>query len=174
MAGYAVHLAVAKELEKSLNIINTDNYYLGVCAPDLFKLVEKQSDLSGLNSHFGNSSNTNVAEFYQIFQNYQEDDFMKGAFVHIITDYCFYKKLTLGWYPNIYKDYDKTNKTIIDKYKIDIPQNIKHFIKYEEGPTERLCKFNLLTFIESFKDKNINELMELYFKHEQKLKKKTY
>ena len=37
MASAVIHLAIAKELEKYLNIENKKDYYLGAIAPDLSK-----------------------------------------------------------------------------------------------------------------------------------------
>lgn len=39
MASAIIHLAVAKELEKYLNVKNKYDYYLGTIAPDLAKQI---------------------------------------------------------------------------------------------------------------------------------------
>ena len=46
MASAVIHLAVAKELEKSLNIKYKKDYYLGAIAPDLAKQIGETKDKS--------------------------------------------------------------------------------------------------------------------------------
>ncbi len=48
MASAIIHLAIAKELEHKLNIVNKKDYYLGAIAPDISKQIGESRE----ESHF--------------------------------------------------------------------------------------------------------------------------
>ena len=52
----------------------------------------------------------------------------------MVTDYLFYNYyLDYLEKPQIYNDYDYTNKSIIEKYNLTIPENIKDKVFFKEG-----------------------------------------
>ena len=46
MASAVIHLAIAKELEKYLQVNNKKDYYLGSIAPDISKQIGEDRDIS--------------------------------------------------------------------------------------------------------------------------------
>ena len=128
MPGYIIHIAVAKEYAKKHNKKCTDELIQGTISPDLTNDKSK--------THYGKSSAyTNLNEF--IKNNKVETDYEIGIFLHLITDYLFYNKyLEKISKTEIYEDYDKSNKELIEKYRIEIPKNIKDFIFFKEGNTK--------------------------------------
>ena len=128
MPGYIIHIAVAKEYAENKNKKFTEELVRGVISPDLTKDKSK--------THYGKSpAYTNLKEF--ITNNNIDTDYKLGAFLHLITDYLFYNKyLKKIKKPEIYEDYDKTNKQLIEKYNIEIPEDIKQFVFFKEGTTQ--------------------------------------
>lgn len=140
MASAVIHLAVAKELEKYLNIKNNKDYYLGSIAPDISKQINQHKK----ESHFLYNTKEdvpNIELFTTKYQNFKNNDFNLGYYIHLYTDKIwfdeFLEKLT---YSNsiklldgtilatthdeirnlIYKDYTNLNIKLIDEYTIDL------------------------------------------------------
>ena len=140
MASAVIHLAVAKELEKYLNIENKKDYYLGSIAPDISKQINQHKK----ESHFLYNTKEdvpNIELFTTKYQNFKNNDFNLGYYIHLYTDKIwfdeFLEKLT---YSNsiklldgtilatthdeirnlIYKDYTNLNIKLIDEYTIDL------------------------------------------------------
>lgn len=140
MASAVIHLAVAKELEKYLNIKNKKDYYLGSIAPDISKQINQHKK----ESHFLYNTKEdvpNIELFTTKYQNFKNNDFNLGYYIHLYTDKIwfdeFLEKLT---YSNsiklldgtilatthdeirnlIYKDYTNLNIKLIDEYTIDL------------------------------------------------------
>lgn len=131
MAGYVIHLAVAEEyLRKHNNDIKNYNEFIsGVIAPD----EVKDKSLT----HYGEkSSKVDLKKFIQT--NEIETDYQKGYFLHLVTDYLFYNKYLEYFSKDIYNDYDFTNKELIEKYKVTIPEHIKNYIFFKTGETKIL------------------------------------
>lgn len=98
-----------------------------------------------------------------------DEEYMQGFFLHLLTDYLFYKKYLNGQEVKLYNDYNKLNMSLIRKYGITLPGEIKKEVKYEEGMPEiididSICKFidevskvdllkseKVIEFINSFK-----------------------
>ena len=140
MASAVIHLAVAKELEKYLNIKNKKDYYLGSIAPDISKQINQHKK----ESHFLYNTKEdvpNIELFTTKYQNFKNNNFNLGYYIHLYTDKIwfdeFLEKLT---YSNsiklldgtilatthdeirnlIYKDYTNLNIKLIDEYTIDL------------------------------------------------------
>lgn len=141
MASAIIHLAVAKELEKKLNIINKYDYYLGSIAPDIAKQIGK----SKYESHFlKNSYKNNIPNmelFVSRYPNFMENAFELGYYIHLYTDKLWFEdcmekitynsalRLLDGTIINtteeeiqsiIYSDYTNLNIKIIDEYNLDL------------------------------------------------------
>ena len=140
MASAVIHLAVAKELEKHLNIKNKKDYYLGSIAPDISKQINEPKE----KSHFLYNTKTdipNIELFTTKYQNIKSNDFNLGYYIHLYTDKIWFDKfLEKLIYSNsiklldgtiirtneeeitklIYKDYTNLNIKLIDEYTIDL------------------------------------------------------
>ncbi len=89
MASSVIHLAVAKEINK---VIKRDQNKLlfGSVAPDISKLVGETK----LYSHFLDSIDNdipNIEKFLAKYKNNLNDDFVLGYFIHLYTDYFWFK-----------------------------------------------------------------------------------
>lgn len=141
MASTIIHLAVAKEVQKSLSIDNTYDYYLGSIAPDL----SKQIGSSKYESHFLKNSYKddipNIELFVKRYPNFKDNSFDLGYFVHLYTDKMWFEDFIEGITFNntiklldgtflettpeeiksiIYSDYTNINVDIIDEYNLDL------------------------------------------------------
>ena len=163
MASAIVHLAVAKELDKKLNIINKYDYYLGSIAPDIAKQIGK----SKFESHFLKNSYKDNIQNMELFEsrypNFIENAFDLGYYIHLYTDKLWFEdcmekitcnsalKLLDGTIINtteeeiqsiIYSDYTNLNIKIIDEYELDLSLFYEEFkvpkTEIKEIPVENL------------------------------------
>ena len=163
MASAIVHLAVAKELDKKLNIIDKYDYYLGSIAPD----IAKQIGRSKYESHFlKNSYRDNIPNmelFVSRYPNFMENAFDLGYYIHLYTDKLWFEdcmekitcnsalRLLDGTIINtteeeiqsiIYSDYTNLNIKIIDEYELDLSLFYEEFkvpkTEIKEIPVENL------------------------------------
>ena len=58
--------------------------------------------------------------------------------MHLVTDYIFYIKIISVISKDIYNDYDILNKYLIEKYNVEIYDNIKNNVFFKEGETKIL------------------------------------
>ena len=130
MPGYVIHLAIAQEYLRKHNKKKSEDFILGSIEPDFTTDKTK--------THYGKSpAYTNLKEYLE--NNKIDDDFKQGYFLHLVTDYLFYNYyLNEIRKPQIYEDYDVTNKTLIEKYKIDLPEKVKDKIFFKNGNPEIL------------------------------------
>lgn len=135
MPGYVIHLATANEyMKKHPNEIkNKNEFLLGTISPD-FTTKEKKGE-----THYGESSSILYLRKY-LEKNNIDTDFNKGYFLHLVTDYIFYNKLLECTSKDIYNDYDILNKYLIEKYNVEILEQIKDKVFYAEGKTKILHK----------------------------------
>lgn len=165
MASAVIHLAIAKELEKYLNISNKKDYYLGAIAPDL----AKQINLNRNTSHFSYDNSQgipNINLFIKKYPNFKQNSFTLGYFIHLYTDkiwiedfineleYNNYIKLLDGTIIKttkkeinnlIYNDYTNLNIQLIDEYNMDLSLFYEDFIIPNTTLNEiPISKLNLL------------------------------
>lgn len=165
MASAVIHLAIAKELEKYLNISNKKDYYLGAIAPDL----AKQINLNRNTSHFSYDNSQgipNINLFIKKYPNFKQNSFTLGYFIHLYTDkiwiedfineleYNNYIKLLDGTIIKttkkeinnlIYNDYTNLNIQLIDEYNMDLSLFYEDFIVPNTTLNEiPISKLNLL------------------------------
>lgn len=125
MPGYVIHLAIAQEYLKKHKKEYSKDFIKGNIFPDFTDDKSK--------THYGKSPAYTSLEKY-LSQNNLETDFDKGYFMHLVADYLFYNKYLKNIEkPQIYDDYDYTNKTIIDKYNIIVPDEVKNMISFKNG-----------------------------------------
>ncbi len=141
MPGYVIHIAVAKRYKEkhSNNIKDYNKFIEGVIYPDG---VDDKSI-----THYGEKSSTvNLKSFLE--ENKIDDDFNKGYFLHLITDYLFYNKFLEYFSKDIYNDYDILNKTLEEKFNVCVPDKVKDKVFYKTGKTKLLNLEDVIDFIE--------------------------
>lgn len=162
MASTIIHLAIAKELEKKLNIKNKYDYYLGTIAPDLSKQIGRLKQESHFIKNTFNDT-PNIEIFKEKYPNFKENDFDLGYFIHIYTDKLWIEDYLQNYtYQNsiklldgtilqttdeeikelIYSDYTNLNIQLIEEYDIDLSLFYDEFRKpssnIEEIPLDKL------------------------------------
>lgn len=149
MASSMTHIAIASEINKKLNR-NRSKLLIGTIAPDISKLVNETK----LYSHFLDSNNSDIPNLDRFLMKYKSklnDAFVLGYYIHLYTDYLWFKYFLPEIYDSnkhfitkldgttvdchgkmayhyIYNDYTNLNIKIIDEYDL----NLKIF--YNEIP----------------------------------------
>lgn len=162
MASAIIHLAVAKTLEKYLNIDNPRDYYLGSIAPDISKQIGENKQ----KSHFlinARDDIPNIELFINKYPAFRDNSFDLGYFIHLYTDKIWFSKFVSQIYSGnylklldgtiinttpeelqkiLYQDYTNLNIKLLDEYKMDLSLFYEDFIKpnttLDEIPTEKL------------------------------------
>lgn len=139
MPGYAIHLAIGEKYAKKNNIQDKKGFIEGIIKPDL---MEKEK------SHYLDKNR--VPKLEEFLKHVPIDtDYNKGYFLHLVTDYLFYTKFLQGFSEEIYHDYNKLNKYLIEKYNIHIPPEIQSIVEFEDGKPQILDKDSLCKFIDA-------------------------
>lgn len=138
MASSIIHIAVAHELNKKL-MRDEQKLLIGTIAPDISKLIGETKK----NSHFLNDDEDipDIYKFLAKYKNNLNDDFVMGYYIHLLTDYFWFKYFIPEIYENdlikkldgkvvnckgnmaimyIYNDYTNINIKIIDEYQLDL------------------------------------------------------
>lgn len=147
MASSMIHIAVANEINRTLNR-NNKKLLIGSIAPDIAKLI----GMNKKDSHFQDKDDTLpcLDEFLKKYKKDLNDDFVLGYYIHLYTDYLWFKYFEPDFYKNgvihkldgtienipsekkmeyFYNDYTNLNIKLIDEYNLDLS------IFYEELPT---------------------------------------
>lgn len=146
MASSMIHIAVANELNKTLNRDNK-KLLIGSIAPDIAKLISRTKIVS----HFQDKDDDlpNLNKFLSKYKSDLSDDVVLGYYIHIFTDYLWFKYFVPDFYENgiiykldgtienisvdrkinyFYNDYTNLNIKLIDEYNLDLS------IFYEDIP----------------------------------------
>ena len=147
MASSVIHICIANEINKTINR-DSKKLLIGTIAPDISKLLGETK----FYSHFLDNVNNNIPninKFLDKYGNYLNDDFVLGYYIHLYTDYLWFKyfipniikgnyikelDVTLVEYTEktfkyyVYNDYSNLNNQLIDRY------NFPMKIFYEEIP----------------------------------------
>lgn len=137
MASSIIHMAVAKEMNKKLKK-DESKLLLGSIAPDLSKLVGETKKYS----HFLDDNNkVDLNKFLAKYQKYLNDDFVLGYYIHLYTDYLWFKYFITEIVDNdkikkldgtivklngemarlyIYNDYTNLNEKLVAQYNLDL------------------------------------------------------
>lgn len=139
MASAVIHLAVANEINKTLNR-NKSKLLIGSIAPDISKFIGEDKTVS----HFIKEKDSNIPDierFLKKYKNNLSDDFVMGYFIHLYTDYLWFKYFVTEIYKEtiitkldgtvikydedmltfyIYNDYTDLNIKLLDKYDMDL------------------------------------------------------
>lgn len=148
MASYTMHLAIAKEYLKNHNEKEYEKeFYKGTIdvdnVPDK-NLTHYSSNIESKNVVTKMISKVNIKKYVE--EHTIETSYDRGYFLHLLTDYFFYNNyfnykdfetLTIDEFDVLlYRDYDYLNKYLINKYEVEIPENInqKYFQIFDEEP----------------------------------------
>ena len=136
MPGFTIHLAIGKRYyEKHKGQIeDNENFIRGIIEPDLYTNINEREQYK-TKSHYANFKNNHryidIGKFLEDKKVDIENDYWKGYFMHLLTDYYFYSidfkeecKKSKSNNEKFYHDYDCLNKQLISKYKTDV-YNIK-------------------------------------------------
>lgn len=136
-----MHIAVANEINKTLKRDQT-KLLIGTIAPDIAKLVGE----SKIKSHFSDSLDTDIPQLEKFLIKYEwhlNDDFVLGYYIHLYTDYLWFKYFIPEIYDEsthlitkldgtivkcndkealyyIYNDYTNLNSLLIKEYNLDL------------------------------------------------------
>ena len=138
MASILVHLAVGKKLNEKL-CKKEEPFLTGCIAPDLAKLV----GLDRNEAHFKNEDDVyEVDKFLDKYKDYMNNDYVFGYYIHLYTDYLWYKYFAPNFYNNeylikkdgtrikynsenmlklyMYSDFSNINLDLIKTYDLDL------------------------------------------------------
>lgn len=139
VASAVIHLAVANEINKKLNR-DKSQLLIGAIAPDISKFIGEDKT----KSHFLKELDSNIPDiesFLNKYKNNLTDDFVMGYFIHLYTDYLWFKYFVTEFYDKpmitkldgtvvkcsgnmlslyVYNDYTNLNIKLIDKYNMDL------------------------------------------------------
>ena len=152
MASSIIHIAIANELNKKLKRDNS-KLLIGTIAPDLSKHLGQTKTYS----HFQDDNNKNIPnleKFLLKYKNNLDDDFVLGYYIHLYTDYLWFKYFINEIYnenkslitkldgtvikcePNtavkyIYNDYTNLNISVTEKYHLNLDIFYKPIPKFK-------------------------------------------
>lgn len=157
MPGYVIHLAIAKKQLEQGKINDVEEYIRGTMAPDLLKR-------QGIDSHYGYSSNPGFKQFFR--EHTIENDYEKGYFLHLVTDYLFYNKFIdlEKWTPDLYRDYDALNKPIVQMYGIDLPEEVRDETQFCDETPQMLKLEDVVSFIDTVGKMDLEEIYKKMIK----------
>lgn len=139
MASAVIHLVVANELNKKLNR-DSNKLLIGSISPDISKLIGENKIKSHFISEVG-SDIPDIGKFLNKYKSNLTDDFVLGYFIHLYTDYLWFKYFMSELYNDtmikrldgsvvkydedtlinyVYNDYTDLNIKLIDKYNLDL------------------------------------------------------
>ncbi len=160
MAGYVIHLAVGEEyLRMHPGDINDYNEFIeGIIYPD--SVTDKSL------THYGpKSSQVNLKDFFD--DRDIDDDFNKGYFIHLVTDYLFYNKfLKIFSKKYIYNDYDILNKKLEEEFNVKIPLKVKENVHYSSGTAKILNLNETIEFIKNTAKYDISDIKKAVLKED--------
>lgn len=147
MASSMIHICVAKEVNKFLKR-NEKEILIGSIAPDISKQINETKE----KSHFLDNVEDDIPNIDRFLSKYKQnlnDDFVMGYYIHLYTDYLWFKYFISNFIKGdyiytldgkkillsdedklkyIYNDYTNLNIRLIDEYNLDLS------IFYEEPP----------------------------------------
>ncbi len=162
MASTVIHMAIAKLVNKKLKR-NENRLLIGAIAPDISKCIGDTK----VKSHFLDNEIDNIPNINKFLDKYKDnlnDDFVMGYYIHLYTDYLWFKYYLPSLENNnvvtkldgkkvklngnmlslyIYNDYTNLNIELLTKYNIDLEflynnELINISNKIEEIPIDKL------------------------------------
>ena len=173
MAHVAIHEIIAdRYIQKHPNEIkDVKEFVKGAVAPDLDEEMTNKRKFKD-SSHYGRWSNgnveTNIDKFLEDENVGINQDYWKGYFLHLYTDYQFYNnhfneefeemRRTKG---NLREDYDYLFKEILGRYNVTLSKYTDKYVNVKEGEPRYIKLEKLLDFIEEISDINIDDKVKL-------------
>lgn len=138
MASSMIHIAIANEINKTIKKDKT-KLLIGTIAPDISKRIGQTKKESHFLDFGGDIPN--LERFLEKYKNNLNDDFVLGYYIHLYTDYLWFKyfmpeildkhlitKLDGTKVPcygkmvslYIYNDYTNMNIQLLDEYNLDL------------------------------------------------------
>lgn len=146
MPSYTIHLAAAIKYLENHSEEDRAAFLEGALAPDLLPKPE---------SHYGPASSKPDLELFAADKGLSSS-YNRGYYFHLYTDRLFYNeflpRFAKEFSKEIYNDYDKLNRAIIERYGVEVPEKVKDTVKFAYGETRIIPKDALFEFIDSFKD----------------------
>ena len=153
MASAVIHLCIAKEVNKYLNM---DEKYLllGSIAPDISKQIGQTKEISHFLDHTNEDDVPNIDRFLAKYKDELTNPFEMGYFIHLLSDKYWFrdyiyqyierftkdntkKKVTYTAIRDvIYNDYTNINIDLIDKYELSMDMLANRF----ELPTSKITE----------------------------------
>ena len=151
MPGFVIHLAIAQQYAK-INSIKNEELIKGVIMPDL---LDKKI------SHYGETTaHPNFEKYFS--ENNIETDYDKGYLLHLVTDYLFYNKLLKGFTGKLYDDYDRLNDFLVEKYKINMPEEVLDVVKSSKEEPQILKREMICDFIEKMSKIDLEKCKDVH------------
>jgi len=153
MASAIIHICVAKEVNKYLNM-DEKYLFLGAIAPDISKHLSQTKEISHFLDHTNEDDVPNVDRFITKYKDELVNPFEMGYFIHLLTDKYWFRDYVYQYVERytkdetkrkitytamrdmIYNDYTTLNIQLIDKY--EIPLDI--FSNRFELPTSKITE----------------------------------
>ena len=141
MPSYTIHLAVAAEYLNHHEEADKQCFLKGVLAPDF---LPKPA------SHYGPASSLCRPDLFLLEQGLA-DGYRRGYYLHLLTDKLFYSLMVdmTAFSKEIYRDYDKLNARLIDRYALEIPDYARPTLSFLEGEPLILSEERLYRFIKA-------------------------
>ena len=121
MASWLIHLRIADELLKILNIENEEKFVVGNIAPDCGEpLPDGGYDPPTRVTHWGGENhkkNIDYIGFYEQYLKDKKDDFYLGYFSHLVTDYYWSHRVAIPLKKRLGIDSFSKNPEITKKVK---------------------------------------------------------
>lgn len=173
MAGFTIHLAVAKQYHQKHpeEITNLEEFLKGTLAPDLNE-EGTDTEKNKSKSHYGKWGNgeaeVHLDQFLHDPKVEMKQDFWKGYFLHLLTDYYFYRIFFAQEFTklkeakdNFYHDYDCLNTVLLPKYQITPSENLKKWMGTKEETPKYLKQEKVELFIEKMANISLKEQRKL-------------
>lgn len=156
MPSAIIHIAVANEINKKIKK-DESKLLIGSIAPDMAKIIGETK----LKSHFQkeNTTTPDLSKFLDKYQDKLNDSFILGYYIHLYTDYLWFKYFIPEVFDYdssmikklngevvkcngemqklyIYNDYTNLNRQVIDEYNLDFKIFYNDLPKFEYGVDE--------------------------------------
>ena len=141
MASTIIHMAVGQKIGNKINR-KSSQFMIGTIAPDLAKIIGESKTISHFIDGLDNDI-PNIDRFLHKYISFLDDDFVLGYFIHLYTDYLWFKyflpeifdkeqclitnlnneeiHLDEDTFINyVYNDYTNLNDQLIKKYQINV------------------------------------------------------
>ncbi len=162
MASSVIHMCVAKRINDTLQVKDTNMLLLGSIAPDISKHVQETKT----RSHFyDNNNHIDLKKFLNKYQDELAHPFILGYFIHLYTDYLWEKYFLTEIVSNdliklldgtsikkdkslykqlLYSDYTNLDVTLLDEYNLNLSlfynEAVIPDVDMEEIPVAKLSK----------------------------------